>query len=82
MDKPLEEFPFTSLRGGDRVAFRAYAGMGRYGPEYRERVGTVNPLLIFPDHVVLNCGGPHGTPAVVNASNFVRVVSVKKGAAR
>ena len=70
------EFAFetANLRGGDTVEYHAYAGMGRNGPEYRVGRGKVNRLLVFPDHVVLNIGGKHGTPAVVNGENFIRVV--------
>jgi hypothetical protein len=37
------------------------------------RTGRVSPLLMFPSHVVLNCGGPHGTPAVADEWNIVEV---------
>ena len=72
-----------SLRGGDKVTALFHGGMklvgGRAVPEKVERTGKVNPLLIFPEHVVINLGGKYGTPGVVDASNIVRVKrAVKK----
>jgi hypothetical protein len=59
---------FKGIGAGDRVKFLVYAGMGRNGPEYREATATVNRLLIFEDHVVVN----HGTCGqVVNAENYI-----------
>lgn len=65
---------FMNLKGGDRVEFRQYAGLGLKGPEYKNRVAKVQRLLVFDDHVIVNLGGPYGTPGLVDASNFVRVV--------
>jgi hypothetical protein len=65
---------FMGLAAGDLVEYRQYAGLGRNGPEYRPARGRVARSLTFADHVVLNIGGKHGTPAVVNAENFIRVV--------
>lgn len=66
------------LKGGDRVEFWAHGGLGiKNGKVFRERVkrsGRVAMLLIYPDHVVVSLGGPHGTPAVVDASNFIEKV--------
>ena len=75
-------FANANLRGGEVVEYRRYAGLGLRGPEYDLGRGKVNPLLIFPEHVVLNIGGRFGTPQVVNAENFVRVVRRPKGGAR
>lgn len=78
MAKSAMRLPFKEIlglvRGGDRVKYMAYAGRGSKGPEYREAEGKVNPLLIFPEHMVINVGGRHGTPAVVNEENFVAVL--------
>jgi hypothetical protein len=66
---------FQNLRGGDRVRFRMRAGMKIVGtsvvPDYVTRVARVQPMLVFEDHVVVNLGGRYGTPAVVDASNFL-----------
>jgi hypothetical protein len=66
---------FMNLKGGDRVRFYQYAGRTLGGEaNYRKRVAKVQPLLVFEDHVVVNLGGPHGKPAVVNAENFIEKV--------
>lgn len=66
-----------SVRGGDRVVARFPAGLKVVGrravPEYSNRAGVANPLLIFPSHVVINLGGRYGTPGVVDSSNLVSV---------
>ena len=66
-----------SIRGGDRVTARFPAGLRISGrkavPEYRNRTGVANGLLLFPGHVVINLGGRFGTPGVVDASNIVSV---------
>lgn len=54
---------FQGIRRGDRVTFT-----DRFG---HYRTGRAQALLLFPDHVVLNMGGRHGTPQVVDASNYV-----------
>lgn len=54
---------FQNISKGNTVVF-----VDRFGSERRAKV---NPLLIFPTHVVVNYG-TNGT--VVNESNFVRVV--------
>jgi hypothetical protein len=63
---------FTAVRPGSRVRYNAYAGLGRYGPEYKPKVGRV--VMSFASHLVLNIGGAHGTPAVVDEKNFLAVV--------
>ncbi len=65
---------FKGIKAGDRIKFRQYAGLGLNGPEYRDAVAKVNPLLIFPGHVVVNVGGKHGIPQVVDDANFIGVV--------
>lgn len=65
---------YKGIKPGDKIKFKQYAGLGLKGPEYRDAVAKVNPLLIFDEHVVVNVGGKHGTPQVVDGSNFVGVV--------
>lgn len=66
-----------SIRPGDKVTALFPAGMaiknGKAVHEFKERTGKVNPLLIFPDHVVIDLGGRYGTPGVVTAENILRV---------
>ena len=62
---------YKGIKPGDRVKFKQYAGMGLKGPEYKEAVAKVNPLLIFDEHVVVNYGN---NGQVVNAKNFIGVV--------
>lgn len=66
---------FKNIKAGDRVTYLRPNGIGRNGVEFKKAVGTAQMLLIFEDHVVLNVGGRYGTPAVVNADNFVSVRS-------
>lgn len=61
------------IEPGDKVTAMFHAGTGLNGPEFKERTGKVNRLLIFEDHVVIDLGGRHGTPGVVDASNIVSV---------
>ena len=39
-------------------------------PQGQERSGKV--VMSFATHLVLNCGGRHGTPAVVNEKNYLK----------
>lgn len=68
--------PFEGIRPGDIVEYRAYAGMGITGPEYKKVKGRC--VMTFPDHAVLNISGEHGTPAVVDKTNFVRIARRKR----
>ena len=54
---------FKGIKGGDRVKFR-----NAFGAVLN---GKANALLIFPEHVVVDCGGKHGRPQVVAESNYV-----------
>ena len=54
---------FSDLRAGDTVSFRT--------PQNQTRSGRVVMRGSLPDSFVLNCGGRHGTPAVVSPANFV-----------
>lgn len=55
---------FKGIQAGDRVYFTT--------PQGQERSDKAQLLLIYADHVVVNCGGAHGTPAVVTDRNYVR----------
>lgn len=61
------------IRPGDTVTATFPCGRTLKGIEYKERHGKVNPMLIFDEHVVINLGGKHGTPGVVDARNIVSV---------
>ena len=70
----------ATIEGGDSVTALFPNGLtikgGRAVREFKARTGKANPLLIFPgSHVVINLGGKHGTPGVVDETN---IVSVKK----
>lgn len=66
------------IRPGDTVTALFPAGIGCNGREFKERSGKVNPMLIFDEHVVINLGGRHGTPGVVDARNIVSVSRPKQ----
>jgi hypothetical protein len=65
----------SRIKRGSRVTFLRYNGTAlnpetrHYEPTYCEATGVA--VMIGPGGWVLNCGGPHGTPQVVNASNLV-----------
>ena len=62
----------NDIRPGDTVEFLNYAGMGRGGPEYKPKRGRA---VMKGDYGwVLNAGGAHGTPAIVDGKNFLRIV--------
>jgi hypothetical protein len=65
-----------SIKHGDRVTIMIPAGMGRGGQEWKEATGTAVMHSAEPGGWVLNMGGRHGTPGLVNERNIVRV---KKG---
>lgn len=69
MSVPLPS-SFAGKRPGDRVTFLRFAGLGRRGPEFKPAAGKV--VMAFASHLVLNMGGRYGTPAVVDAKNFIR----------
>jgi hypothetical protein len=52
---------------GDRVAFVDARG--------QERTGKANGLLLFPTHCVVDMGGQHGTPYVVQADRILSVLA-------
>ena len=62
---------FKNLRGGDTIEFWRRNGAGQPRTLIRARV---QHLLVFPEHVVVNLGGRYGTPYVVDATNFERLL--------
>lgn len=60
------QFGTFSVQHGDTVRFRAADGS--------ERNGKANGLLFFESHLVLDMGGKHGTPRVVQFADVVRVI--------
>lgn len=54
---------------GDKVYF--------WGRGHKYLCGTVNGLLMFPTHLVLDMGGRHGTPQVVYPEQIIRVKARK-----
>jgi hypothetical protein len=62
---------FATARIGDRVTILVPNGIGRNGVEYTQRTGRV--VMKFATHLVLNCGGRHGTPKIADATNTVKV---------
>ena len=61
---------FNNLRPGKSITFLVSNGIGRHGIEYKEKRGRV--VMALASHVVVNGGGRHGTPHVVNEKNFVK----------
>jgi hypothetical protein len=66
-----------SIAPGDRVTILVPNGIGRHGPEYKQKTGRAvicnhvrNPNDLT---VALNMGGPHGTPGVASVTNIVKV---------
>lgn len=59
---------WNDISPGSTVTFKS--------PQGQERKGKV--VMAFPTHLVLNCGGAHGTPAVVDEKNYVSHTSSKK----
>lgn len=61
---------YSQIKPRSKITFLVYAGWGRNGAEYKEKTGQV--VMSGPHGWVVNGGGPHGTPYVVNEKNFVR----------
>lgn len=62
---------WNDIRAGDRVTCLIHAGIGRNGPEKKEKVGKA-VMRSAHNGWVLNGGGRHGTPVLVDESNFVK----------
>jgi hypothetical protein len=62
---------FKGLRPGNNVVYARRCGLNIRGePDWDYACGRV--VMAFETHVVLNIGGRHGTPMVVNDNNFIR----------
>jgi hypothetical protein len=57
------------LRPRDVVTFLIPNGVGRHGQEFKVKRGRV--VIALPTHVVVNSGGRHGTPYVVDENNHI-----------
>ena len=68
---------YEDIRVGDRVVCRVPAGIGRHRPETKEAEGRA--VMPGPAGWVLNMGGRHGTPQVVDPENFVRIARKARG---
>lgn len=68
---------WNDIRPGDTVVFLKYVGGGSRHPEYKQKSGRV---VMRNSHGgwVLNAGGAHGTPALVDQKNFVRIAKKAK----
>lgn len=65
----------NGIKVGDRVTILVPNGLGRNGPEFKEKTGRA--VMRGPAGWVLNMGGPHGTPGVATEENTVRVKRVE-----
>lgn len=61
---------FNDLKPRQTITFLIPNGIGRNGAEFKEKTGKI--VMAFDTHVVVDGGGGHGTPHVVNEKNFVR----------
>jgi hypothetical protein len=59
---------FDAIRPGDRVVI-----VDRFGAKRSGRC-----VMKFPEHAVLNMGGPHGTPGIASPENVVEVKKAKE----
>jgi hypothetical protein len=59
-----------TIKSGDRVTI-----VDRFGKEHTGRA-----VMLGSYGWVLNMGGPHGTPAIANSANTVRVSRGRRGA--
>lgn len=63
---------FEDIKPRSKVTFLIPNGIGRNGVEYKEKTGRV--VMRGTYGWVVNGGGRHGTPYVVEEKNFVSVV--------
>lgn len=67
---------FANLKPRDKVTFLIPNGTNRFGEiTWKKKTGRV--VMTFANHVVVNGGGRHGTPYVVDANNFISPKSAK-----
>ena len=62
---------YEDIKHGDRVTCLIPNGRGRNGVEYKEKVGHA-VMHSSTGGWVLNGGGRHGTPVLVDDENFVK----------
>lgn len=63
---------WNDIKPGDRVVCLVHAGIGRNGPEKKkEKAGKV-VMRSAHNGWVLNSGGRHGVPILVDSDNFVK----------
>jgi len=67
----MAKVAWSDIKPGDRVVCLVHAGIGRNGPEKMEKAGRV-VMRSSHNGWVLNGGGKHGTPVLVDENNFVR----------
>ncbi len=60
---------FQNIRPRDTVHFLIPNGIGRNGVEWKKKSGKA--VICLKTHVVVNGGGKHGTPYVVDERNFL-----------
>ncbi len=61
--------PYSAIQNGDTITFLRYAGEGSKRPEYSKAKGRA--VMRGPAGWVVNTGGRHGTPAIVDERNYV-----------
>lgn len=64
------------IKPGTKVTILIYNGLGKNGPEYKEKTGRA----IMPCSQggwVLNMGGKYGTPGIADETNIISVGSMK-----
>ena len=66
----MAKIAFSDIQVGDRVTCLIPNGRGREGVEYKEKAGRA-VMRSSVGGWVLNGGGKHGTPVLVDADNFV-----------
>lgn len=65
----MSELPlYKSIRPGDTVTIVTRNGVQRKG----------RAVMVCATHVVLNSGGPHGTPLIADDSNTIKVTKSKR----
>jgi hypothetical protein len=73
----IEKNAIELIKAGSRVTILVQNGIGRNGPEFRQKTGRA--VMKGPAGWVLNMGGKHGTPGIASEDN---IVSVRQSNAR